>query len=211
MGITNFLIHYFTLIISKLGYFGVGGLMTMESMVLPVPSETVMPFAGFLWYDGRFTFWAIVFASTIGSIIGSLISYYIGAYGGRPFINKFGKYLLLNQYHLEKTEQFFQRHGEKTIFFSRFIPVVRHLISIPAGVGRMKIGKFLLYTAIGAGLWNAFLAWLGFQLRDKWEVIRQYTEYLDIVIIILIVIAACYFFHKLIQKHKAGFSRPPSN
>ena len=187
MGLTNFLIDYFTLIIEKLGYLGIGILMTLESMVAPVPSEAVMPFAGFLWYDGKFTLWGIILASTLGSILGSLISYYIGAYGGRPLVKKFGKYLLLNEHHLDKTEQFFQKYGDKTIFISRFIPIIRHLISIPAGIGQMRLGKFILYTTVGAGLWNSFLAWLGFQLRDKWEVIRKYTEILDVLIIIIIV------------------------
>jgi len=196
MGLTNFLIDYFTLIIEKLGYLGIGILMTLESMVAPVPSEAVMPFAGFLWYDGKFTLWGIILASTLGSILGSLISYYIGAYGGRPLVKKFGKYLLLNEHHLDKTEQFFQKYGDKTIFISRFIPIVRHLISIPAGVGRMRIGKFLLYTTIGAGLWNSFLAWLGFQLRDKWEVIRKYTEILDVLIVVAIALAIIYFIYQ---------------
>jgi membrane protein DedA with SNARE-associated domain len=204
MGLTNFLINYFTLIISKLGYVGVGVLMTMESMVLPVPSEAVMPFAGFLWYDGKLSLWLIVLASTIGSIIGSCLSYYIGAYGGRPFIKKWGRYLLLNEHHLEKTEQFFKRNGEKTIFISRFIPVVRHLISLPAGIGRMKIWKFLLYTTIGAGMWNAFLTWLGFQLRDKWEIIRRYSEVLDIIIIIMIIGGIVYFIYKRLKKTKSN-------
>jgi len=196
MGLTNFLIDYFTMIIEKLGYLGVGILMTLESMVAPVPSEAVMPFAGFLWYDGKFSLLGIVIASTLGSIIGSLISYYIGAYGGRPLVKKFGRYLLLNEHHLDKTERFFQRHGDKTIFISRFIPIIRHLISIPAGIGQMRLGKFILYTTVGAGLWNSFLAWLGFQLRDKWEVIRKYTEILDVLIIIIIVMAIIYFIYQ---------------
>ncbi len=196
MGLTNFLVDYFTLIIEKLGYLGIGILMTLESMIAPVPSEAVMPFAGFLWYDGKFTLWGIILASTLASILGSLISYYIGAYGGRPLVKKFGKYLLLNERHLDKTEQFFQKYGDKTIFISRFIPIVRHLISIPAGVGRMRIGKFLLYTTIGAGLWNSFLTWLGFQLRDKWEAIRKYTEILDVLIIVVIALAIIYFIYQ---------------
>lgn len=196
MGITNLLIQYFTLIISKLGYFGVGVLMTMESMVLPVPSEAVMPFAGFLWYDGRFSLLGIAIASTLGSIVGSMISYYIGAYGGRPFVKKFGKYLFLNEHHLDKTEQFFQRHGDKTIFICRFIPIVRHLISIPAGIGHMKKWKFIIYTTIGAGIWNVFLAWLGFELRDKWETIRKYTEILDVIIILAICAGIIYLIIK---------------
>ncbi|PIY97211.1 MAG: DedA family protein [Candidatus Kerfeldbacteria bacterium CG_4_10_14_0_8_um_filter_42_10] len=196
MGLTEFLIHYFTLIISQLGYWGVGLLMTLESMVAPVPSEAVMPFAGFLWFDHKFTFWGLAFSSTLGSIIGSLISYYVGAFGGRPLVKKFGKYLLLNEHHLDQTQRFFAKYGDKTIFISRFIPVIRHLISLPAGVGRMNLAKFSLYTVIGAGIWNSFLAYLGYYLGSRWEEIRKYSEILDIVIIVLIVGTIVVFFFK---------------
>lgn len=199
MGLTEFIVRYATLVISKTGYVGIGILMTMESMIMPVPSEAVMPFAGFLWFEHRLSFWGIVLASTTGSIIGSLISYCIGAYGGRPFVKRYGKYFLLNERHLDRTEDFFSRHGEITIFFSRFIPVVRHLISIPAGLGRMNIVRFSIYTIVGAGLWNSFLTWLGYHLRDNWETIRQHMEVLDIVLAAALLAAAGFFVYKQIQ------------
>jgi membrane protein DedA with SNARE-associated domain len=204
MGLTEFIVHYATTIISKTGYLGISFLMTLESMFMPVPSEAVMPFAGFLWFEHKFTFWGIVLASTLGSIIGSLISYYIGAYGGRPFVRKFGKYFLLNEHHLEKTEQFFKKRGEITIFISRFIPVVRHLISIPAGFGRMNLAKFSIYTIIGAGLWNAFLTWLGYHLGSNWETIRKYSEIIDIILVILIIAVIVLFIYKQRQRRKAN-------
>jgi len=193
MGLTEFIVHYATLIIEKTSYFGIGVLMVMESMVLPVPSEAVMPFAGFLWYDKKLIFIFIVIASTLGSIIGSLISYLIGKYGGRPFVRKFGKYLLLNEHHLDQTEVFFNKYGDKTIFISRFIPVIRHLISIPAGVGRMKLGRFCLYTILGAGIWNSILTYLGFLLGKNWEQIKKYAEVIDVVLVVLIISAIVYF------------------
>jgi membrane protein DedA with SNARE-associated domain len=199
MGLTEFIVHYATLVISKTGYIGIGILMTMESMIMPVPSEAVMPFAGFLWFEHKLSFWGIVLASTAGSIIGSLISYCMGAYGGRPLVKKFGKYLLLNEHHLDRTERFFAKHGEITIFISRFIPVVRHLISIPAGLGRMNVARFSLYTIVGAALWNSFLTWLGYRLRDNWETIRQYTEVIDIVLVVLILAAIAFFVYKQVQ------------
>jgi len=202
MGLTEFIVHYATLIIEKTSYLGVGFLMILESMFMPVPSEAVMPFAGFLWFDGKLTFWGIVLASTLGSIIGSLISYYIGAYGGRPFVRRFGKYFLINEHHLEKTEQFFKKRGEITIFISRFIPVVRHLISLPAGFGRMNRVKFSIYTIIGAGLWNAFLTWLGYHLGSNWETIRKYSEIIDIVLIILIIAVIIFFIYKQRQRRR---------
>ena len=181
---------------------GVFLLMTLESMVAPVPSEAVMPFAGFLWFEGSMTPIWIVVASTAGSIIGSLISYFIGAYLGKPFVKRFGKYLLLNEHHLETTEKFFRKYGEKTIFISRFVPVVRHFISIPAGVGRMHLSKFIIYTTLGAGIWNTFLAYIGFELGNNWNEIRTYSEVLDIIIVLAIIGAIIYFVKKQIQQKK---------
>jgi len=200
MGLTAFLLEFFVKIIENLGYTGVFVLMTFESMILPVPSEAVMPFAGFLWHEGAMSFWPIIIFSTLGSILGSFISYAIGKYGGRPFVLRFGKYLLLNEHHLESTERFFQRFGEKAIFFSRFIPVVRHFISIPAGVGNMRIGKFTVYTVIGAGMWNACLAYIGFKLGEEWERVRSYGEVIDIILVVLIVAALAYFITKRVKE-----------
>lgn len=210
MGLTEFLIHYFTLLISQTGYLGVGILMALESMIAPVPSEAVMPFAGFLWFEKTFSFWGILLASTMGSMIGSLISYYLGAYGGRTAIKKFGRYLLLSEHHLLATENFFKKYGDKTIFVSRFIPVIRHLISIPAGIGRMPIGKFILYTAAGAALWNSFLAYLGYYLGSNWSKIREYSEIIDLVIIIGIIAAVGYFFYRY-HNHRKNCSSQKIN
>jgi membrane protein DedA with SNARE-associated domain len=176
------------------GYLGVWVLMTLESMVAPVPSELVMPFAGFLIVTGEFTLTGIAIASTLGSITGSVVSYYMGRIGGRPLVLRAGKYLLLHEGHLAQTERFFERYGEKAIFFARLVPVVRHLISIPAGVGKMKMGKFLVYTVAGAAIWNMFLAWLGMMLRERWEVIHEYTRILDYVVVAAGVIIVVYFF-----------------
>ncbi len=204
MGITEFLIEHFTGWISSGGYFGLTILMSLESMVAPVPSEAVMPFAGFLVYEHRFTFAAVIFFSTLGSIIGSLISYYAGAYGGRPFVKRYGRFLLLNTHDLDITERFFARYGDKTIFISRFIPVVRHLISIPAGVGKMNLAKFCIYTVIGAGLWNAFLTVVGYYLRDNWLTVRKYGEIADVIVIVLLIAAIVFF---VIQYRKRSRAR----
>lgn len=201
MVVAEFLAKYITKFIESTGYYSLVILMAMESMVFPIPSEAVMPFAGFLIAQGVFSFKAVIFFSTLGSVLGSLISYYIGDYGGRPFVDKYGKYFLLSHKDLEFTERFFKRFGSPAIFFSRFIPVVRHLISLPAGMAKMKMWKFCLYTVLGAGLWNAFLAWLGYYLQQKWDVIMQYTQILDILIIAVLIIGIAYFVHKhLIKK-----------
>jgi len=202
MGITEKIVALAIAFISSTGYVGVFILMVLESMVFPIPSEAVMPFAGFFIFDGKMTWLAVILVSTFGSIVGSLISYYIGYYGGKPFISKFGKYLLLNQHHLEITEKFFSKRGEITILISRFIPVVRHLISIPAGFGKMNIYKFTIFTLIGASIWNTFLTWVGFVLRENWKEVMKYSHTIDVFVIIIIVIAFCYFVYKLFKDRK---------
>lgn len=197
MAITEFIVTFSVFIIGKIGLPGVAFLMVFESMVFPVPSEAVMPFAGFLWFQGRVTGWEILIWSTLGSLVGSLISYYIGYYFGEIFIKRWGKYAGLNEHHLEQTKNFFNRFGDKTVFVSRFIPIIRHLISIPAGAGKMSLPKFVIYTVIGAGLWNMFLAWIGFHLGSRWETVRHYSESLDIIFVIAILAAAWYFWRKL--------------
>lgn len=190
---TELLVEHITNWISVAGYAGIIALMALESMVAPVPSEAVMPFAGFLIFEGKFKFPEVVLFSTLGSIIGSIISYYVGFYGGRPFVIRYGKYLMLDLHHLEITEKFFNKYGDKTIFISRFVPVVRHLISLPAGAGKMQVAKFTLYTVIGAALWNSFLAYVGFHLRSQWSIIRKYSSVVDLVVIIFIIVTLVYF------------------
>ncbi len=196
MGLTEALCDYNTLFIHKCSYIGVFVLMTLESMIAPVPSELVMPFAGFLIYTGQFDpVWVIV-ASSLGSIAGSLISYGMGRLG-EPVVLRYGRYLLLNPHHLEWTKGFFARHGGKTIFIARFIPVVRHLISIPAGTARMALAPFLLYTLVGATLWNGFLTWAGVRLRENWRLIQQYTHVLDILVVLALLAGAAWFLWKV--------------
>ncbi len=204
MGITESIAAIATQVISSLGYVGVFILMVMESMVLPVPSEAVMPFAGFLVADGGFSAFGVVLAATLGSIVGSLASYAIGLYGGRPFLNRFGKYLLLDKEDLEWTDRFFQRNGSPTILISRFIPIVRHLISIPAGLARMPLAPFALFTVVGAGLWNAFLTWCGYALRRNWERIMTYSHYIDIAVIVVGCALIALFVWKHLAKRRQG-------
>ena len=196
------IVEYIVLGMSIGGYFGLFVLMALESMVAPVPSEVVMPFAGYLVLQGRFSFWIAALVSGLGSIFGSLLSYYIGVYGGRPFVLKFGKYLLLEEEHLEWTEKWFKKQGEKTIFISRFVPVVRHLISIPAGMAKMPMQKFLVYTFAGASIWNLILLYAGFMLGEHWDKIHQYSKELDIVFVIAVVLFLIYFVWKHHKRRK---------
>jgi membrane protein DedA with SNARE-associated domain len=204
MGITEWIATTAVALIGATGYPGIVILMAMESMVFPVPSEAVMPFAGFLIVDGQFTFTGVILASTFGSIIGSLISYCIGFYGGKPFIHKFGKYLLLNAHHLEASERFFARRGDITILIARFIPIVRHLISIPAGFGKMNIWKFSIYTIIGAACWNSFLTYVGFSLKNNWTEVMKYSHTIDLVVVGILGIAGIYYIYKIFRSLTEG-------
>jgi len=197
MGITQWIANTAVAFISATSYPGIFLLMVLESMVFPVPSEAVMPFAGFLIVDGQFTFTGVIIASTLGSIVGSLVSYAMGFYGGKPFIKRFGKFLLLDVHDLELTEKFFAKRGELTIFIARFVPVIRHLISIPAGLGKMKLGKFIIYTTLGAGLWNSFLAYVGFKLKENWAEVMKYSHTIDIVVVAILGLAFLYYAYKI--------------
>jgi membrane protein DedA with SNARE-associated domain len=205
VGITEFLAAIGTRMMEATGYAGVFLLMVAESMVLPVPSEAVMPFAGFLVAEGSMSAVAAVGFATLGSLVGSLLSYAIGRFGGRPFIAKYGKVLLLDASDLERADGFFRRRGAVTIFVSRFIPVVRHLISIPAGMGRMRLLPFCLFTVVGAALWNSFLTWCGFALRANWDAVLRYARLVDVgVLAILAGLVTLFVVRHLRARRRRG-------
>lgn len=187
-------------VVASGGYAGIAFLMALESTMVPLPSELVMPFAGFLAAEGRFNIWLVIFFSSTGSLAGSFVSYYIGKLGGIPLVRKLGKYVLLDDEDLKTSERWFSKYGERTIFVCRFIPVIRHLISIPAGVARMDIRRFCIYTVIGAAIWNAILAYLGYLLRENWEILHHYMRPVSIAVFLLLSIAFALFFYKHIAK-----------
>ena len=199
----DFLVGRIAEFISAVGYFGVFFLMALESTMLPLPSELVMPFAGFLVAKGTFSFIGALIAATFGSLAGSLTSFYLGYYASRPFITRFGKYFFLNEYHLEKSEEWFKKRGKMTIFLGRFVPGVRHVISIPAGTGRMNVLSFSLFTLIGAGIWNAVLLYTGYLLQKNWNVVYSYTKTIDLVVITVITIAVIGYIVHLASKEKS--------
>lgn len=183
-------------ILDKTSYAGAAGLMALESMIAPVPSEAVMPFVGFQVADGKWNLWLAIASTSAGSMIGSLLSYWMGYYGGKPLVLKVGRFLLLKERDLARTEQFFHRRaGIMTIFISRFVPVIRHFISIPAGIGKMPLLPFCLVTFIGATTWNTFLLLLGKKLRDHWTVVQKYSHQVDIVIVAVLVLTAVWWFY----------------
>ncbi len=205
MGITESIAAFGSQVIGSIGYLGVFLLMTAESMILPVPSEAVMPFAGFVIAEGTLGWFGVILGATLGSICGSLIGYAIGKYGGRPFLARFGKFVLLDSEDLAATDRFFRRRGSLTILVSRFIPIVRHLISIPAGMASMRLVPFLAFTVIGAGLWNAFLTWCGFQLQKNWDTVMRYSRWIDIgVIVLLAALVVLYVGRHIARRRRAS-------
>lgn len=195
-------------ILDKAGYTGAAVLMALESMIAPVPSEAVMPFVGFQVADGKWNLGLAIFATSLGSLVGSLLSYWLGLYGGKPLVLKVGKYLLLNRHDLEMTERFFQKkQGLWTVFAARFVPVIRHFISIPAGIGRMPLGPFLAVSIVGATLWNTFLLVCGMKLREHWTVIQTYSHQVDIAIVVLSLIGLAWFVRSRLRRNPlAGVS-----
>lgn len=184
--------------IDSVGYLGIFLLMVLESMIFPVPSEAVMPFAGYGSATGRFDFWLVVFIGSFGTIIGSLISYWIGI-NGEHIIRKYHKFFLLNEHHLNSAHDFFKKYGNGTIFISRFIPIVRHLISMPAGAGRMNLGKFVLFTFLGGFMWNFILTYFGYKLGKNYGIISKYSSVLDIVVLAIIALVIIYVVYKKIR------------
>jgi membrane protein DedA with SNARE-associated domain len=203
VGITESLAVFGTHIIGSIGYIGVFLLMVAESMVLPMPSEAVMPFAGFVVAERTLSWPGVIIAATLGSIVGSLIGYAIGKFGGKPFLVRFGKYVLLDNEDLARTDRFFQRRGGVTILVARFIPIVRHLISIPAGMASMRLLPFSIFTIVGAGLWNSFLTWCGFILQKNWSTVLRYSHTIDIVVIVLLVALIVLYVARHLRK-RAG-------
>jgi membrane protein DedA with SNARE-associated domain len=184
----------------KTGYVTVFVTMVMESMVLPVPSEAVMPFAGFLVAGHKFSLMLVVVISTLGSITGSLISYCIGYFLEESVIHRYGKYLLLDKEELDATHRFFKKYGDITIFVSRFIPVIRHLISIPAGFAEMNIYKFVIFTAVGAAMWNTFLALCGLYLKSNWDAVMRYSKYVDVLVLLILAGLLTYYIYRHMKR-----------
>ena len=169
-------------VISRMGLPGVVLLMAIESACIPLPSEVIMPFAGYLVFLGKYSLWSVGLAGAIGCVVGSVPAYYLGMYGGRPLIERFGKYILMSRHDLDLADRWFTRHGEATVFFARLLPVVRTFIAFPAGVARMEMKRFLAYTFAGSLPWCLGLAYVGMVMGEKWPTLRGYFHKFDLVI-----------------------------
>jgi len=198
----EFLVENITQLISAIGYFGLLILMAIESTMLPLPSELVMPFAGFLVANGTFSWAGAIIFATIGSLIGSLFSYWLGYHASGPAIRKFGKYFFLNEHHLKQSEQWFKGKGNITIFIGRFVPGVRHVISLPAGAGKMKLLPFCIFTILGAGMWNTVLLYAGYLLQKNWDVVYKNTHTIDLIVVATIAVTIVGYLFHLSRKEK---------
>jgi membrane protein DedA with SNARE-associated domain len=200
--IDDIVIPFLNQLYGAVGYIGVMIAMAIESAMIPLPSELILPYAGFLVSDPSqiepltgqpWNFWLVVIFATIGNTIGSLIAYAIGAYGGRPFLERYGKYLLIRPHEIELADDFFARHGAATVFVGRLLPIVRTFISFPAGVARMRISTFIIFSTAGAFLWSALLVYAGTVLGANWADIRHALQPFDLAIAVAVVLAIVLF------------------
>jgi len=183
-------------VISALGYWGVVLLMAIESACIPLPSEVIMPFSGYLVYTGRFNLWWVSVAGAVGCVVGSLVAYWVGQYGGRPLIEKYGRFLLISRRDIDLADRWFSRYGEAIVFFSRLLPAVRTFIAFPAGVARMNLKRFVIYTFAGSLPWCLGLAYVGQKLGEQWnknDTLKTWFHRFDFVIGIIVVVAVVWW------------------
>ncbi len=175
-------------VIDRLGYVGLALLIALENLFPPIPSEVILPLAGFLTNDGRMNFFLALVAATVGSVAGALVLYWVGRAIGeerlRGAVRRWGKWIRLKETDVDRADAWFDRHGGRAVVLCRVVPLVRSLISIPAGLRRMPLGRFVLYTTIGSAVWNALLIGAGWLLGDNWEVVEQYIGYLQYAVLL---------------------------
>ncbi|HLN18912.1 MAG TPA: DedA family protein [Patescibacteria group bacterium] len=189
--------------ISLLGYSGVALMMAIESACIPLPSEIIMPFSGYLVYRGEFSLFGVALAGALGCVLGSVAAYIVGYYGGRPMAQKYGKYVLVTKYDLDLADRFFEKYGNWAVFFSRLLPVVRTFISLPAGIARMNFFQFLIYTFIGSLPFTYILAYIGMKMGENWDTLGVYFHKFDIVIGIIIFLGLILFIKRHLNIRKS--------
>ena len=180
-------------IISSLGYTGIVIAMAIESACIPLPSEVIMPFSGYLVSQGRFSLWGVSLAGALGCTLGSAVAYAAGAYGGRPFILKYGRYFLISAHELDRADRWFARYGMAATFLSRLLPVIRTFISLPAGIARVPVLPFLAYAFLGSLPWSWALAYIGMLLGEHWDRVGGVLHSLDVVIVLALVAGGAWF------------------
>lgn len=190
-------------LIGRAGYGGLFFLSLLESAAIPIPSEIVLPFSGYLVAVGRFSLVHVVLVATLGNLAGSLVLYWLGRSGGRYVLERFGKYLFIDHKELLQGDHWFHRYGKQAVFFGRIMPGIRTFISFAPGVTRMNVAEFSLYTFLGALPWNLALAWIGYKTGEHWNFLHQYFQKLDIIILIVLIVAVVlYIFRHLKHRHE---------
>jgi membrane protein DedA with SNARE-associated domain len=192
--VTNSIIDWITRLIGEHGFPAVLGLMTLESACIPIPSEVIQLFAGYAVSQHHMSFFAAASAGVLGNVIGSWIAWAVGWYGGRPFIERYGRYIHVSEARLALAERWFERHGEAAVLIGRCVPLVRSFISLPAGIARMPFWRFTVFTLIGCIPWVVGLTLIGVQVGPSWERWRHRFEYLDYVVVAAIVIGIVYLY-----------------
>jgi membrane protein DedA with SNARE-associated domain len=211
--IIEILSGFIVAVISSMGYAGVALLMAIESACVPLPSEIIMPFAGYLVYAGRFNLWAVGVAGAVGCVAGSWVAYYVGMWGGRPFIERYGRYILVSRHDLDLADRWFARYGEVIVFASRLLPVVRTFIAFPAGVARMNLARFTVYTFLGSLPWCIGLAYVGQILGEQWdknETLKTWFHRFDFLIGIAILAAAVWWVWRHVKHSRADAEQAES-
>jgi membrane protein DedA with SNARE-associated domain len=181
--------HHIQAFVQHVGYPGVFLLIMLESTLVPIPSELIMPFAGFLAAQGTFSLPVLIAVNSAAALVGSGICYWIGAAGGKPLLLRYGKYAMVRAKDIERTERYFARHGKATIFIGRFLPVVRHIISVPAGIARMPLPAFFTQTFLGASIWGTTLILIGYELGARWDAVAEKLKRVDTLVGAAIVLA----------------------
>jgi membrane protein DedA with SNARE-associated domain len=197
------LIEFITSFIAQLGYSGIFFLMILESALIPIPSEIIMPFSGFLSSTGRLDPFLVTLSGSLGNVVGSVLTYYLGIMAGRKFILKYGKYILFRKEHLEITENLFRRYGDKISFAGRLLPGIRTYVSLPAGIGKTDFKKFVMYSFAGSLIWNSMLLYVGMNLGRNWKNIDKYSVYLDIAAVLSVAVFIVWFVYKTKRKSNA--------
>jgi len=174
-------------LVSEMGYAGVVIAMAIESFNIPLPSEIIMPFSGFLVFEGRFTMLGATLAGALGNLIGSVANYALGYYGGRPFVEKYGRYFFIRKHDLEMADRFFTKYGNATVFFTRMLPIVRTFISLPAGISRSNFALFCILTFLGSIPWCWLLTWAGLKFGENLDSFKRYWHVFDAVVAVGII------------------------
>ena len=188
--------------IDQWGYFAVALLMGLENACVPIPSELILGFAGYLIFAGRMTFAGAMWAGMVGGVLGSIFAYEVGRRGGRPFVDRYGKYFFVKPSHVDLAQRWFDKYGLKAVFFSRMLPVVRTFISLPAGFARMDRVKFLVLTILGSLPWTALILWLGQLLGEGWAIMMKVGHEISIIFVVLCIVAGAVFYLRYRKKHK---------